>query len=190
MSRSAKTSPALVDKPKRRGPGRPFKPGPRGPLSPKHRAHIAAGVRKAYAAKRAAIESGAVIAAAMKSPEVQMKIKSSVEHAEATAWRHAYTDAVLKLRLEGEMPAAERIIDIVKSGKDSDALAAAREVFNRTRGLPTATVNYRHEQKVQELSISDIDHELEQLRARAVAAEDIEALPSPDEGDNPDSLFE
>ena len=86
---------------------------------------IAEGVRRARRAEREANEEA-------RNGLTAKKIRAK---AEAAAFDQVFRDALEILR-EGEPEAAQRIVAIIRAGKDADALSAARELLDRTRGRP------------------------------------------------------
>ena len=103
----------------------PWKKGESGFSARQHtaesRRRIGAATRAREAAKRAA-------RADARDEKVRNKELRRAE-------REVFLDYLEKLR-QAEPEAAERIIRIIRTGKDSDALAASKELLDRTRGRP------------------------------------------------------
>jgi len=86
---------------------------------------IGASLRRAARVRREADEHANL-------PEVRKRLFQSAED-------RVYRDAMQTLR-ENEPLAAERIVAIIREGSDRDALSAAAELLDRTRGKPVQGV--------------------------------------------------
>ncbi len=128
------------------------------------KAKIKAAALAREAAKRVAREH-------VKSEAVQQKLR---RRAEGEALSRIYTDALERLR-NAEPEAAEAIVRGLRASKPSDQLAAARELLNRTRGLP-----------VQELRSFSVSAELDDQTAAVLLEKMIRRrLESRDTGTEP-----
>ena len=110
---------------------RPVRKGEPSPF--RGRRQTEAAKRKVSISRRAHTEAKRQAAAHVRREEVQRRLINEAE-------RCVVLDAIERLRREGEPIAVETLKRVMQEGKDPDALAAARECFDRTRGRPMQPV--------------------------------------------------